>query len=192
MKLSFSRLMLLAVVAAWQLPAGTIVQDVAGTGSGSSYFGVTFQTPAGGPWNNLTFNFFFQGPATTPVAAGTMYLVDQGYTGAPNGLGISLPGFIASTSSVVDGQWVFAPSVAVAPNTQYWVFEDTALKNIGGGGGVVANQGFYHAATASDNYAFVGSSNANFNFSGTDAAPEPSTLLLMVPALWILRRHWSR
>ena len=90
MKHCFSKMIILGVIAVWQLSAGTIVQDVTpgGTISPAFYWGVTFQTPATGPWNNLTFNFYSavsptSGIPTTPAAAGTLYLLSSEYLGTP-------------------------------------------------------------------------------------------------------------
>jgi hypothetical protein len=203
MKHCFSKMIILGIIAAWQLSAGpvTIAQDITPGGflSPSWYFGETLQTPAGGPWNTLTFNFFSalsptSGLPTTPAAAGTLYLLSSEYLGAPSDLSSSVPGYIASTSTVSGGVWDFASSLTAAANTQYWVYDTTALAIAG----ATTAGGYYYSDEFGDTFnGPVTSGDLNFNFSGTvvttSGTPEPTTLLLMAPALLlVLRRRLTR
>jgi hypothetical protein len=195
MKHGFSKMVFLGIIAAWQLSAGTIVQDVTGTTSSgfAAYWGVNFVTPAGGPWNDLTFNFYADSGVTVPSAAGNLYLLSAPYTGAPDALSTGVSGFIAE-ASVSGGVWTFAPSVTVAAGTQYYVFDDTALMISGLGSGP---ETVYYTTDPDDAFGLLGLVAINYNFSGavvpSSGAPEPTTLLLMAPALLlVLRRRLTR
>jgi hypothetical protein len=48
-----------------------------------------------------------------------LFLLDQEYTGTPNALSASTPGFIASAAASAN-EYVFAPSVQLQPNTTYY------------------------------------------------------------------------
>lgn len=104
--------------------ADTITSYTAGIAGNSTFFsGQSFTTPGTGPWDDITFNFFSSGG--TPQAVGTLYLLTQPYAGTPAGLSGAVPGFLASTSSIVSNQWVFNPSVMLQSNTQYFAFMDS-------------------------------------------------------------------
>jgi len=198
MKHCFSKMIILGIIAAWQLSAGpvTIAQDITPGGflSPSWYFGETLQTPAGGPGTLSPSTFFppfpHQRPSTTPAAAGTLYLLSSEYLGAPSDLSSSVPGYIASTSTVSGGVWDFASSLTAAANTQYWVYDTTALAIAG----ATTAGGFYYSDEFGDTFnGPVTSGDLNFNFSGTvvttSGTPEPTTLLLMAPALLLVLRR---
>ena len=114
----------MALAAATQ--AATITSFTAGTAGNSILaIGQSFTTPGSGPWNNITFNYFSSGG--TPQAAGTLYLLTQVYAGTPAGLSNAVPGFLASTASIVASQWVFNASETLQSSSQYFVFTDTEL-----------------------------------------------------------------
>ena len=56
--------------------AATITSSTAVSQLGQLIPGQSVTTPAGGPWNNITFNFFSDF-AGTPAAAGTLFLLSQ-------------------------------------------------------------------------------------------------------------------
>jgi hypothetical protein len=108
---------------------------------GSTLYGRAVTTPAGGPWNNLQFNYWwiFQSEYTrlNPFAAGELFLLSQPYTGSPLNLSLATPNVIASTSLVVNivndlssvgvdaslkNAWQFDASVVLQPNTTYYFF----------------------------------------------------------------------
>ena len=202
----FSRMIFLGAIAAWQLSAGTISGDTTGTtlAGAEYYWGVNFlpPTPAGvAAWNSLTFNFYAGSDAATATAAGTLYLLSSSYTGAPNALSTvnTASGLIASTSTVSGGVWDFGSSVTVTPGTQYWVFEDTALPETIRGLGTGPENVYYTSDPAVAFGSLAGSVNYNFSGSpvgdddGSEDTPEPTTLLLMAPALLlVLRRSLTR
>ena len=81
---------------------------------------------------------------------------------------------------------LFAPGVTLQPGTQYFVFGDTLLSNITGGN-VFAGQTSYFALTSTSAFAGNGGVSSNFQVSGTAVtAPEPVSMLLVLPALGLL------
>jgi hypothetical protein len=105
-------------------PATAALVDVrAGTVGTFNWAGQSVTTPPGGPFNNIRFNWYtFSG---TPTAFGTLYVLTQEYLGLPSGLGPSTPGFVASSDSIVDNVYRFAPAVTLNGGTQYWFYTDT-------------------------------------------------------------------
>jgi hypothetical protein len=110
--------------------AGPIVQYLAGTFSFApgAPEGESFTTPGGGPWNDISFNFYSNIPATTPAAPGTAFLFSQPYTGTVAALGSAAPGFITSSISNAGGIYTFDSSVTLQPNTQYWIYNNALLR----------------------------------------------------------------
>jgi hypothetical protein len=155
--------------------ADIITENLGGTGGSPNglAFGQSLVTPAGGPWHDLTFNFFSNSPATTPTAAGTAFLLSKEYLGTPANLNSSTPGFLAASTGIVGGQYDFAPSVTVQPHMPYWVYENVSIGRISGDNAVSGIH--YYDSTGSS---FEGSSNSvNFRFSGdvvTSTSPVPA------------------
>ncbi len=66
--------LLLVGAAAGTAFSSTIISATAGTSSGGPFWwGQDFNTPTGGPWNDITFNFYSGPGATNPEAAGTAF-----------------------------------------------------------------------------------------------------------------------
>jgi hypothetical protein len=114
---------LFAIAAPWAMStnaraqAETIAQSTGGaTPSSEAFFGQGLTTPSGGTWNNVKFNFFSD-TGSTPTAAGTLYIFTSQYNGAPAGLSVS--GFLAKSTGISSGMYVFDPSLTLLPNTQY-------------------------------------------------------------------------
>src|SRR5262245_5631463 len=105
--------------------ADTIVQNAGGiSGNNVGFYGQSLITPAGAPWNNITFNFLAAGNA--PQAAGALYLLSTEYLGTPAGLSSSTAGFIAQSLFVGEGTgaWMFAPGVTLLPSTTYFLYSN--------------------------------------------------------------------
>src|SRR5665213_2138965 len=95
--------------------------------------GESFTTPGGGPWNDIAFNFFSDVPAATPLAGGDAFLFTQEYLGTPAAMSSATPGFLAASTSVAGGKYIFDPSVLLNPGTEYWLYVDTPLQTSGAG-----------------------------------------------------------
>jgi hypothetical protein len=96
-----------------------------------NWAGQSVTIPAGMTIDNVRFNWFATsgtGPVTDtssqkPAAFGTLYILNAEYLGVPGGLP-SAPGFVAKSSSIVDGQYVFASGVKLTAG-KYWFYTDT-------------------------------------------------------------------
>jgi hypothetical protein len=163
--------------------ASIIFSNTAGTlTAGAASIGDSFTTPSGTSYDDITFNYFSNVPATTPLAAGILYLFTSAYSGTPAGL--SGAGAVAHSTSISSGMYLFDPSVTLLPNTQYFVYEDTAIIPTGGDS-VIGDHAFFAGATSE---AFVqngGNITDNFQLSGTAiaAVPEPTSFALVIPFL---------
>ena len=73
--------------------AEIIVEQQAFDTTSNKIPGQSLTTPAGGPWTNLTFNWFDEGG--NPVADGDLFMLDREYLGPPDLLTIETPGVIA-------------------------------------------------------------------------------------------------
>jgi len=159
--------------------AGSIVGFNSGTGTATGEFGESFTTPGGGPWHDITFNFFSDVPAVTPAAAGDAYLLTQEYLGSPSGLSSSTAGFLAESVSTSGGEYIFASGVVLDVDTEYWLYEDTLISISGSGGGGSAGEEAYFSVGGGDFTTFGGGQVANFEVNGSTATPEPSSWLLL-------------
>lgn len=177
--------------------SATITENVGpNTSTDSAFIGQSITTPAGGPWNNLTYNLFdINGNAS---AFGTLYLLNAEYLGTPNALSSATPGFLASTSTISNGIWQFASGVTVNSSTQYFLYT-ADLNNIlrQNTTGVYAGGIAYYSLSAASNYVTDATSDTLFNFSGTPITrgsdvPEPGTFALLgagVGMLVLMRRR---
>jgi hypothetical protein len=178
-------LVLLATVgfAVTQARADTIFENTAGfvVLTDPAYHGVSFTTPSGASYNNITFNFFSNAPATNPAAFGTLFMLSQVYTGTPIGLSSATTGFLAQSQSISGGLYLFNPSVTVQPNTTYFFYANAA--GIISGGNI--SPAFTSYFTPAGGFPFdetIG--DHNFRLSGTQVnIPEPATLLLLSAGL---------
>jgi len=169
------------------LRASIITQETAGTlPNNRPFYGQSFTTPAGGPWNNVTFNFLT--PTATPYAIGAAYIFTSAYSGTPSGLSSS--SFLAESTSISAGQWVFDPTFVMQPNTQYFVYEDGTIP---AGSIRIDNHQFgtgqlYSALPPTIAPTFAGLSTAavNFQLSGATLAPEPATFGLLLAGAAVL------
>jgi hypothetical protein len=182
--------------------ADIITQNTSGTQATvlSGFFdGQSVTTPAGGPWNNIQFNFeqcvtpsgtSCLSNANTPFALGGLYLLSQIYDGTPAGLSNATPGFIAFTNTITSGVWDFAPGVTLNPGTQYFFYMDTAFNGLEvvysnanpypGGQSFEANSGNGPAYGPDD--AIIANQDHVFTLAGNpvNSVPEPATTAFTV------------
>jgi hypothetical protein len=179
-----------------------IQQNTSGTlatvGSGFSD-GQSITTPAGGPWDDIGFNFAqcatpsgtsCLSTANPPFALGGLYLLTQKYDGLPSGLSSATPGFIAFTSTITGGVWTYAPGVTLNPSTQYFFYMDTAFDGpdvvysdsnpYPGGQSFEANSG--NGPTYGPDDSIIANEDHVFALTGNavNSVPEPGTAALMV------------
>jgi hypothetical protein len=171
-----------------------IVQNLGGPNiKGVAFQGQSFTTSSsGGPWDDITFNFFSNVPPTTREAAGNAFLLDQEYLGTPANLSSSTPGFLGESTGITGGMYVFPTSLVLDPGVQYFVYENAAI-SVSGNNSFPGGQQYASFSPSSD-FAGAGVS-ANFTLSGdvvSAAVPEPSPLMVLVTALLgfgFLRRY---
>jgi PEP-CTERM motif len=159
----------------------------------AAFNGQSFTTPSsGGPWDDITFNFFSNVPPTTPEAAGTAFLLNQEYLGRPSNLSSSTTGFLGESTGITGGMYIFPTSLTMDPGVQYFVYDNSSFSltcdNVVSGGQE------YNSSSASGDFAGAGISD-NFTLSESvvsAAVPEPSALMVLAAALLsfgLLRRY---
>jgi hypothetical protein len=143
----------------------TISTDTSGTTPrGPFFWGLVITTPAGGPWDDLTINWY---NGATPAAAGDVFLLTQQYLGTPAALSSSTPGFLAE-GTASGGVYNFAPTVTLLGGTDYWFYTDTAFVSTGGFGGFI----YVSVGPGSGNdFRFVLNTTSNYLLSGAPPAP---------------------
>ena len=164
--------------------AGAIVASYSGgtsfSGSVSS-FGFSFTTGASpASIDDLVMTIFSDTADTTPVAAGTGYLLSSAFAGIPAGL--SSTSFLGSATAA-SGLYTFNTGVTLTANTQYWFYEDSVLNPIDLG---IGNTGqtlyISNSPSATYNSGAFANNGINFRLTGDSpggaTTPEPSTLLL--------------
>jgi autotransporter-associated beta strand protein len=131
--------------------ADIVASNTAGTFSDptSIYIGQSFTTAAGAKETNITFNFFSNSPATTASANGVGFLLSAPYTGTPNNLSSSTPGFLGQANAS-GGVFTFSPNVVLAPGTVYYFYENapTPVNGVTGGNVIVGGQGYISSLPA--------------------------------------------
>jgi len=166
------------------ISASTVITEntsgtLASAGSGF-YLGQSVTVPSGDSWDNINFNLV-DSNTKTPYAAGELYLLSASYSGTPAALSSSTAGFVASTTSIVSGEWVFAPDVTLDPSQQYFLYTSSAFDGshevMFSGSNPYAG-GSASQAVGSGSYGAVGSADLVFTLSG-NAVPEPATSSLM-------------
>jgi len=181
---------LVAVLVSSQASASVIVKNTAGTLLIlPAMIGESFTMPSpGGPWDDITFNFFSDVPATTPVSLGTAYLLNQEYLGTPADLSFSTPGLLGASTGVTGGMYVFPTALVLDSGTQYFVYEN--VESPGSGGNIIAGGNSYFSGGGD----FMPEGPAlNFALSGT-AVPEPSSLIVLASSLsgFGFLRRWRK
>jgi hypothetical protein len=78
-----------------------------------------------GTYDNLRFRFLV--PPGGEPANGELFLFNREYLGSQHDMGPGSPGFVASTSRLDDGEWVFDPGVSVTAG-QYWFMAKSPMR----------------------------------------------------------------
>jgi hypothetical protein len=182
MLLNFRKLLAVCLLSAAPLAlhASVIASTTGGTATAglATYYGQSFTTVAGGPFDDITFSFLDS--ASNPYAFGTAYLFIPSYPGAPSGLSPADLGYLGSATAA-GGAYTFAPSLTLAGGTQYFLYETVLVPDgIVNGGNTYAGGNFYFATQPGFNYA-ADPVSADFQVTGSSVAPtpEPSSLLLL-------------
>ena len=121
---ALSIIVAMAVAAGTAMPPGAARADVLAEDTDVSgpvveaYWGQAITTPAGGPYDDLVFNFH---DGSTPVAAGNLYLFSSPYTGAADGLASA--SYVA-VAAVADGVYTFDHTVTLQDSTQVFLYSD--------------------------------------------------------------------
>jgi len=183
---------ILMLVSQSNAAAGTILSfGIGNTDGGNAQDpGLSLLTPTGGPWNDITFNFYQNSEAGSPgapYALGKLFLLDQVYSGKPQDLSASTTGFLAQASG--DGSvYAFDNSVTLLPNTTYFFYADLGLPNGDltyvsdfSGGDLTTNQ-TYGAPNGNGNFLKF-PWDINFSLNGNVVAvPEPSSFAMLAVA----------
>lgn len=161
----------------------TLTESLGGNQPGTFFPGHSLTTIAGGPFNNIAFNFFEVNGF--PTAAGTLFILNVEYTGTPAALSGATPGLVAQSTGITGGIYNFNPGVTLQGSTQYFVYANQAFLLTGGGFNTYPDGGLYSSSQSGVNFASVPTSDANFRLTGTaiTAAPEPGTLALVAIGL---------
>jgi hypothetical protein len=192
----FAHLLLIAGIVAGLASAGVIDTNTGGTvvSPTAAFFGQSFTTPGGGPFDDITFNFYADAGSTTPTAAGTAFLLSQVFLGAPADLNTSTPGFLGASTSISAGRYIFAPSLVLQANTKYFLYENAAMV-VSGGNTIPTGEGYFLFPQSQTTFAPApfadGSGNVipgefqatNFTVTAdavVTAVPEPATFGLLL------------
>lgn len=196
---SFLALALILLVPCGSRTEGAVIQsfNVGGTGGGNAQDpGIRLTTPTGGPWTNITFNWY-RVTSGASYAIGTLFLLDREYLGTPQALSSSTSGYLASASG--NGSlYTFSPTLTLQGNTQYYFYADLGLSNgtsteVSSSSGDLATSLSYGAGNG--NLAFASRSGFDLSYSLNSTAPgvpenAATALLLLFPGALVIRRHF--
>ena len=149
-------------------------RDGAQVASGSFYWGVSFTTPTGSSWNDISINFY--DALNNNLAGGNGFLFAAPYAGSPNGLAGS--GALAVASSV-SNLWNFATNFQIASSTQYFFYSDALLAPLLGNA-AAPGESYFFTASATGGFIQAAGNNINFTVNGLGAVPEPATWLMLI------------
>lgn len=152
------------------------------------YPGISFLTPTGGPWGDITFSWFVpENGAPRPAAFGTIFLLTNLYTGTPSELNAFTDGYLAEAKANASGtEYEFDPSVTLHPNTTYYFYANSF--NLIYGGGLDPGAVLYSTTSGNTKYVTFMTVSPNYRLSGDpieprEIVPEPSSILLLTSAI---------
>jgi hypothetical protein len=197
-KLAFSAMLAVALFTVTsRADAAVLVTNVANTGAsfGDVFAAQSFTTPAGGPFDDIVFNFYFNNVAT-PEAPGTLFLLSQSFSGSPNELSTATPGYLDSAAGA-NGTYAFNLGTTLQASTQYFVYENGSVATFSYNNPSDYAGGAFLVAPLSGNTSYFSAFSpaqlsSDFTLAGNPvAAPEPTTIWLLGAgsiALGLLRR----
>ena len=104
--------------------ADVITSNTSAEGTTAGYIGQSVTTGNGGPWNNITFNFFSNTAATNPSASGNLFIFSQAYSGIVGNLSSGATGYLADTTTISGGKYIFQSNLTLQPQTQYFFYSN--------------------------------------------------------------------
>jgi hypothetical protein len=165
--------------------SGDIISAFTGSGPPSLnvyHFGQMIETPAGGPWRNITFDFFSS--EFFEFDPGRLFLLSQEYLGLATGLAFA-PGLIAISVGTSPSAWIFDRFLVLQPNTSYYFYDDGATAGFPPGDPTGPFPGYMTLGFPNLNTPFERVGTLNYRLSG-DPIPEPSSYSLLAIALAML------
>jgi hypothetical protein len=170
--------------------AATLTQITSGGFSGGQVFwGVPLTTPAGGPYDHITFSFFGTGQVLSPLANGTLFLLSKPYNAAqnnadtPSNLSSSTDGYIAQAAAS-GGIYTFNTSLTLQGNTAYYFYSNGLVD-----AAVATSAASDSSIDLFEPFTTVANHTPNYRLSGTPVAavvPLPSALSLGIAFLPVL------
>ena len=187
----------LVVFAATNVSATVVAESTVVISSGGPVFvGQSFTVLGSGSFTNIVANFFSDEPASTPLAAGTGFLLSTAYTGSAGALSSSTPGYLGQAVGS-GGLYSFGSSVTLVAGTQYFLLSNEAMTLSGSTAESYAGGILSLSSSSSNNFTIAPGQDAAFRISGTAASSTPdggSTLALLglaLGAVAVVRRKRS-
>jgi hypothetical protein len=101
----------------------TDVNVTAGYTGTFNWAGQSATIPAGAGIDHVRFSFY--DGQKNPTAFGKLLILDREYLGTPANLNSSTPGWLATSTTIADGEYVFVDDVKLNGGTRYWFYTDT-------------------------------------------------------------------
>lgn len=165
-----------------------------GTGAGDNdlsktsgfAYGVKLTTTAsGGPFNNITLNYYKDSDLSVYAEDGVhLYVLTAEYSGRASDLGTGTSGYVTHATTVTSNQWVFPASQELSANTTYYVYMNGESTTSLDGGSLTAET--YSLAASGQPYATQTNQQLAFSLEGTvNDAPNaaPAGLVLSVSSV---------